>query len=195
LPPPIVKVLEGIFRFLNGSSGACYDNCMDRTEYDHILIREATILVRVPEGIREITEDYMPEFFDVRTGAPLKQIYPALQAAELQRGYLLRKSHAAALIKCGAPICCGPSVDASKVVAMYEMKQRKLDQVVADSILDRVRLLVSLLKEFLDVADTAQKEEKFWLSQQVLSLLGKFSGRELAEIEEIVEWFKCRRKK
>jgi hypothetical protein len=168
---------------------------MKTFEYDHILIREATILVRVPEGTREIREDPAPEFFDVRTGAPLRQIYPSLQAVELHRGYLLPKSHGAALIKCGAPVNSGPSEDASKVVTILGMKQRKLDMVVADSILDRVGLVVSLLQEFLDVANTVQKEERLWLSQQILSLMGKFSGRELSEIEEIVEWFKSRRKK
>jgi hypothetical protein len=168
---------------------------MENLEYDHILIREATILVRVPEGIREISEDHAPEFFDVRTGVPLKQIYPSLQAVELDRGYLLPKGHAAALIKCGTPVSCGPFLDASKVITILEVKQRKLDLVVADSILDRVRLLVGLLQQFLNVADAAQNEEKFWLSQQILSLMGKFSGRELSEIEDIVEWFKSKPKR
>jgi hypothetical protein len=168
---------------------------MEPMEYDHILIREATILVRVPEGTREIGEGSAPEFFDVRTGVPLKQIYPSLQAVELHRGYLLPKGHAAALIRCGAPVSCGPSVDASKVVTILEIRQRKLDMVVADSILDRVSLVVSLLQEYLELANSVQKEERFWLSQQILSLMGKFSGRELSEIEEIVEWFKSRRKK
>ena len=46
--------------------------------------------------------------------------------------------------------------------------------------------------EFLDAADHAQKEERFWLAQQVLTLVRKFSGRELAELEGIVEWLKRR---
>lgn len=168
---------------------------MEPSEYDHILIREATILVRVPEGLRELRGDYAPEFFDVRTGVPLKEIHPPLQAVELHRGYLLPGSHAAALIKCGAAINTGPSLDASKVVTMLEAKQRKLDTIVADSILDQLRLVVSILQEFLKVADAAQKEERFWLSQQILSLVRKFSGRELSEMEEIVEWFNSRREK
>jgi hypothetical protein len=49
-----------------------------------------------------------------------------------------------------------------------------------------------VLHEFLDAADHAQKEERFWLAQQVLTLVRKFSGRELAELEGIVEWFKRR---
>ena len=36
----------------------------------------------------------------------------------------------------------------------------------------------------------SSKEERFWLSQQALSLIRKFSGRELSELEEIVEWLK-----
>ena len=172
-------------------AAACYYARMEPLEYDHILIREATIVVRVPEGTRELCEDSIPEFFDVRTGVPLRQIYPALQAVELHRGYLLSKSHAAALIKCGSCVS-SPSVDASKVVTILEIKQRKLDAVVADSILDQLRVVVSILEEFLDVATTAQNEEKFWLSQQILCLMGKISGRELSELEEIVEWFKSR---
>lgn len=168
---------------------------METPEYDHLLIREATVLVRLPRGTREIRDDCGVEFFDVRTGVPLKRIYPALQAVELHRGYLLPESHAAALIKCGTAVDMGSSADASKVVTILEVRQRKLDAVVADSILDQLRLMVTILNEFLVVADTAQKEERFWLSQQVLSLMRKFSGRELAELEEIVEWFKSKRKK
>jgi hypothetical protein len=168
---------------------------MDTPEYDYILIREATILVRVPTGTREIGAQRDIQFYDVRTGVPLKRIYPGLQSVELHRGYLLSESHAAALIKCGTTVTLGPSVDPSKVVTILEVKQRKLDAVVADSILDQLRTVVTMLQEFLMVADSAQKEERFWLSQQVLSLTKKFSGRELAELEEIVEWFKSRRKK
>jgi hypothetical protein len=51
------------------------------------------------------------------------------------------------------------------------------------------------LNEFLHVADGAQSEERFWLSQQALALVRKFSGRELAEFEEIVDWFKNRPKR
>jgi hypothetical protein len=83
-----------------------------------------------------------------------------------------------------------PTVDLSKVVNILEIRQRKLDAIVADSIIDQVRVIANLLHDFLTVADLAQKEERFWLSQQVLTLVRKFSGRELAELEDIVEWFK-----
>jgi hypothetical protein len=75
---------------------------------------------------------------------------------------------------------------------MLDIKQRRLDSVVADSILDQLRVVRDLLHDFLSVATQANSEERFWLSQQVLSLLRKFSGRELAEMEEIVQWFKRR---
>lgn len=161
-------------------------------EYDYVLIREATILIRVPRGAAETAQEVLPEFFDVRTGVQLRQIYPAFQADELQRGYRLPDGHAGAIIKGGAPITGGPSIDPSKVVTILEARQRKLDSVVADSIFDQLRILTNVLHEFLDAADHAQKEERFWLAQQVLTLLRKFSGRELAELEGIVEWFKRR---
>ncbi|HMK36670.1 MAG TPA: hypothetical protein VK463_16470 [Desulfomonilaceae bacterium] len=168
---------------------------MNKGEYDHILIREATILVRVPEGTRELLEDRAAEFFDVRTGVQIPRIYPDLQAVELHRGYLLPKNHAAALIRSGAALDGNPSMDAAKVITILEVQQRKLDSVVADSILDQLRITVNLLQEFLSLADTAQKEERFWLSQQILGLIRKFTGRELSEIEEIVAWFRSTRKK
>jgi hypothetical protein len=161
-------------------------------EYDYVLIREATILVRVPRGAAETAPEVLPEFFDVRTGVQLRQIYPAFQADELQRGYILPDGHAGAILKGGTPITGGPSIDPSKVVTILEARQRKLDSVVADSIFDQLRILTNVLHEFLDAADHAQKEERFWLAQQVLTLVRKFSGRELAELEGIVEWFKRR---
>jgi hypothetical protein len=161
-------------------------------EYDYVLIREATILVRVPRGAEEKAPEVLAEFFDVRTGVQLRQIYPAFQANELQRGYMLPDGHAGAILKGGTPITGGPSIDASKVVTILEARQRKLDGVVADSIFDQLRALTNVLNEFLDAADHAQKEERFWLAQQVLTLVRKFSGRELAELEGIVEWFKRR---
>ena len=78
------------------------------------------------------------------------------------------------------------------MVTILEARQRKLDAVVADSIFDQLRILTNVLHEFLDAADHSQKEERFWLAQQVLTLVRKFSGRELAELEGIVEWFKRR---
>jgi hypothetical protein len=161
-------------------------------EHDYVLIREATILVRVPRGAVETSVEVVPEFFDVRTGVQLRQIYPAFQTDELQRGYILPDGHASAILKGGTPLTGGPSIDPSKVVTILEARQRKLDAVVADSIFDQLRMLTNVLHEFLDAADHAQKEERFWLAQQVLTLVRKFSGRELAELEGIVEWFKTR---
>jgi hypothetical protein len=161
-------------------------------EYDYVLIRDATIVVRVPRCAAETAPEVLPEFFDVRTGVQLRQIYPAFQADELQRGYMLPNGHAGAILKGGTPITGGPSIDPSKVVTILEARQRKLDAVVADSIFDQLRILTNVLHEFLDAADHAQKEERFWLAQQVLTLVRKFSGRELAELEGIVEWFKRR---
>lgn len=180
----------GSFAGLNGS---CYDRLMDTDDrYDHILIREAAILVRVPHGCREQGEEVNAEFFDVRTGVQLRAIYPDLQDYELCRGYLISGEGAAAILRSGTGIRMDPSADHAKVVTILEAKQRKLDSVVSDSILDQIRVIERLLREFLRVADGAQREERFWLAQQALSLVRKFSGRELAELEEIVEWFKTR---
>ena len=161
-------------------------------DYNYVLIREATILVRVPRHSAEDDPELAPEFFDVRTGVQLRQIYPAFHMEELQRGYVLPDGHAGAILKGGTPISGGPAVDPSKVVTILEARQRKLDAVVADSIFDQLRVLTNLMREVLDAADHAQKEERFWLAQQVLTLVRKFSGRELAEMEGIVEWFKRR---
>ncbi len=162
------------------------------TSYDHILIRDAAILVRVPKGCREAGGENAPELFDVRTGVQLRQIHPSLQDAELRRGYLLSEESALAILKAGTTVVLGAPADLSKVVTILDMKQRKLDAVVADSILDQVRLIAELLEEFLDAADNAKKEERFWLSQQVLGLVRRFSGRELSELEKLVEWFKSK---
>jgi hypothetical protein len=161
-----------------------------KDSYEHILIREATVLVRVPRGTRYVGVDTNPEFFDVRTGVQLREIYPDLQEIELHRGYLLSEESAASVLRSGTPILLDPGADPSKVVTILGVKQRKLDSVVADSILDQVRIISALLQEFLAVAENAQKEQRFWLSQQILTLVRKFSGRELEEIEEILEWFR-----
>jgi hypothetical protein len=162
-------------------------------KYDHILIRDATVLVRFPKGMRD--SERATEFFDVRTGVRLKQIHPSLQTAELDRGYLLSEEAASAILKSGAPIITDPSADLSKVVTILEAKQRKLDSIVADSILDQLRVMTVLLQDILDAAKTAQKEERFWLAQQILPLIRRFSGRELAELEEMVDWFNKRPRK
>ncbi len=166
----------------------------DSDEYDHILIREASILVRVPRGVRDLDGDATPEFYDVRTGAPLKHIYPGLQAVELHRGHLLAPEDAQGVLRWTLPLEDACS-DSEKVVNILDIKQRRLDTVVADSILDQLRVISDLLKEFLNAAENAQREERFWLSQQVLALVRKFSGRELSEMQETVEWFKNRCKK
>jgi len=163
--------------------------------FDHILIRDAGILVRIRSGCGHADKENPPEFFDVRTGVQIRGIHPALQAGELDRGYLLPEEFAGAILKSGAPILAGRSTDLSKVVNILDIKQRRLDSIVADSILDQIRVISTILKEFLNVADGAQAEERFWLSQQVLALVRKFSGRELAELEEIVDWFKNRPKR
>jgi hypothetical protein len=160
--------------------------------YDHILIREATILARVARGGGELHLRTLPRFYDVRTGVELREIYPALQESELKRGFPISEKSAACVIRAGLPIGAGPDVDYSKVVTILELKQRKLDGIVADSVLDQVRLIVELLERFLEVAENAHKEERFWLSQQVLTLVRKFTGRELSELQEIVEWFQDR---
>lgn len=166
----------------------------DSDEYDHILIREASILVRVPRGVRDLDGDVAPEFYDVRTGVPLKHIYPELQAIELHRGHLLGAEEAHGILRWNfaADESCS---DLNKVVNILDIKQRRLDSVVADSILDQLRVISDILKEFLNAAENAQREERFWLSQQVLGLVRKFSGRELSELQGTVEWFKNRYKK
>jgi hypothetical protein len=158
-------------------------------DFDHILIREATVLVRVPEGIRELNDEIVPEYFDVRTGVPLNNIYPELQTIELCRGYLLSSEDAQGILRCGLP------GSEPKVISILDVKQRRLDSVVADSVLDQLKVLSKLFVEFLQAAEHASQEERFWLSQQVLGLLRKFSGRELQELQETVEWFKNRSKK
>jgi hypothetical protein len=161
--------------------------------YDHILIRDAAILVRFPKGGRDI--ESASEFFDVRTGVQLRQIHPSLQAVELDRGYLLSREAANAILKSGAPIVSDPVADFSKVVTILEVRQRKLDAIVADSIIDQLQVISDLLRDILNAASKAQKEERFWLAQQVLTLVRKFSGRELSELEDIVDWFKRRPRK
>lgn len=164
----------------------------DPEAYDYILIREATILVRVKRGIEDLDVLAGADFFDVRTGVPLRQIYPELQAVELHRGHKLSAEHAYGILRWNHD---APGFEFNKVVNILEIKQRKLDSVVADSILDQLRVISDLLTEFLGAAEKAQKEDRFWLSQQVLGIVRKFSGRELSELQETVEWFKNHVKK
>ncbi len=174
----------------------CYDAGMSSEDhFDYFLIRDASVLVRIQHGCGHANEEYPPEFFDVRTGVQVPGIHPSLQPMELDRAHALPDEFVEAVLKSGAPILAGRSTDLSKVVSILDIKQRRLDSVVADSILDQIRVIATILNEFLDVADGAQAEERFWLSQQTLSLVRKFSGRELAELEDIVNWFKNRPKR
>jgi hypothetical protein len=164
-------------------------------EYHYLLIRDGAILVRMPRDSESLREPMRLEFFDVRTGVQLRDIHPAFQEIELRRGYPVSPGHAASILNEGAPLGVDLAFDLSNVVSILEVKQRKLDSVVADSILDQVRLISNLLREFLRLADTAEREERFWMSQQVLTLARKFSGRELEELKEDLEWLKSRRKR
>ncbi|MFH1115541.1 MAG: hypothetical protein V1792_16660 [Pseudomonadota bacterium] len=163
--------------------------------FDYFLIRDAAVLVRIRRGYGHADKENPPQFFDVRTGVQIRDIYPSLQAVELERGHVLPEDFAGAILKSGAPISPDRSVDLSKVVSIVDIKQRRLDSIVADSILDQIRVITTILREFLNVADGARPEERFWLSQQALAVVRKFSGRELAELEEIADWFKSRPKK
>ena len=108
-------------------------------DFDHILIREATVLVRVPEGIRELDDGIVPEYFDVRTGVPLKNIYPELQTIELHRGHLLSPEDAQGILRCALPGL------EPKIISILDVKQRRLDSVVADSIFDQLRVSVRIV--------------------------------------------------
>ena len=163
--------------------------------HDYILIREATVLVQVPRESNRTHKESQVEFFDVRTGVQLRVIHPALEAVDLERGYQISHEHAAAIISGGAPFGAELDVDLAKVVSITDIRQRRLDAIVADSILNQLRTINSLLRKFIQLAERAPKEERYWLSQQVLSLVRKFSARELSELEEIVEWFSRRPKK
>jgi len=169
-------------------AGPCYDISMgEQEEYDYILIRDSDILVRVLHDAME-REDVEAAFFDVRTGVQLREIHPALQVAELRRGYLLPIEYAASILAEGTVPGEDLSIDFSKVVSIQEVKQRRLDSVVADSILDQLRLVSGLLSRYLSAAETAGKEKRFWMARQILPTIRKFSGRELEELEEVVEW-------
>lgn len=151
--------------------------------------------MRVPVRNDESVTESEPQFFDVRTGVQLKGIHPPFTPEELERGHRLTEEHARSIMKSGNTMLVSPLFDASKVVSILDMRQRKLDSVVADSILDQLEVVCAILSRFLQIAREAEEEERFWLSQQVLTSLRKFSGRELAELEEIMDWFVSRPKK
>ncbi len=130
------------------------------------------------------------ELYDVRSGSHLKDIYPPFEATELKRGFRLSEETAVLILR---NECLSPNKDhggVAKVVTIVEARQRKLDAVVADSIIDQASVIGFLLQDFMNVARKATREERFWLSQQVLTIVRKFSGRELAELQEILDWFK-----
>jgi hypothetical protein len=168
---------------------------MDEDRYEYVLIREATLLVRIKQANQEAQDNLTPELFDVRTGVQLREIHPTFEAMDLERGYRLSKEYAATIIAGGAPFGAELDPNRSNVVNITDIRQRRLDAVVADSIFDQLRVISHLLNKLLQAAEDAPKEERFWLSQQALSLIRKFSGRELSELEEIVEWLKSRPKK
>ncbi len=160
--------------------------------YDHFLIRESTIMVRIARGAGGSADSAAPEFFDVRTGVQLREIHPPFHSRDLEHAHKLSKKYGEAIIRSGTFGLIDYSLDISKVVSILEVKQRRLDYVVADSILGQVRVIRDLLDEFLKLAEHVNDEERFWLSQQVLSLLSKFTGRELEELEEMVNWMRTR---
>lgn len=159
-------------------------------QYDYYLIRDAAILVRTSGETGADTLDFYYELFDVRTGTHLKDIYPAFDPSELQRAFKLSEETASIILKSEHSSTSKENSSTSKVVTIVEARQRKLDTVVADSIIDQVDIISKLLQDFLSVTRRASREERFWLSQQAITLVRKFSGRELAELQEILDWFK-----
>lgn len=156
---------------------------------DHILIRDGSVIVRLIHSEDESPDGRSIEFYDVRTGVRLRKIFPPLQDVELERGCHVTPEAACVLMKSSFREN-DDSSEVSKVVTILEARQRKLDGVVADSILDQARFISNMLRDFVDVADHCSKEERLWLSQQILSTVRKISGRELTEIQEIVDWFR-----
>lgn len=162
---------------------------MDQSkEYNYYLIRDATVLVRTCGNTSSDSLDLTFDLFDVRTGVHLKDIYPAFQPFELKRAFRLSRETAVAILKNECLSTNNENCATTKVVTIVEARQRKLDSVVADSIIDQVEVISRLLQDFLTVARKAPREERFWLSQQALTLIRKFSGRELAELQEILDW-------
>lgn len=162
-------------------------------DYDYFLIRDAQVLVGIPRVLESTSDSEEPLFFDVRSGVQIPRIHPPLSCTDLERGYAVPPEFAASLIGIGIPSGASPAVDLSKVVSIVDVRQRKLDAIVADSILDQLRVITNVLRNFLAVADESPREERFWLSQQVLPLTRKFSGREIGELQQITEWFRTRR--
>lgn len=167
---------------------------MEESDHPHyLLVRDGTILVRLYAAI--VAGGAVPsnaDYFDVRAGVQLKEIHPPLHQLDIERATRLSEEDASSLVALSADGAAGAAGEFVKVVSLLEVKQRRLDSVVADSILDQVRRIKEVLQTFLNAASRARDEERFWLAQQVLPLLGKFSGRELTELEELAEWFRKR---
>ncbi len=161
----------------------------------YLLIRDLAILVCIEGDDLANADPSEALFYDVRTGVQIREIHPPLQCVELERGIQLPPDSAHQIMKSGASRWDTPPTELGNVVSIVEMRQRKLDSIVADSILDQLQTITTVLGSVLKIAETADKEERLWLSQQVLTLIRKFSGRELAELEEIVEWFQTRPKR
>jgi hypothetical protein len=157
-------------------------------QHEYVLIREAKVLARVDHGKNREQNGLAPELFDVRTGVQLREIYPPFDVTEVERGYKISKEYAALIFAGGVPFGAELDSNRSKIVDITDIRQRRLDSVVADSIFDQLRVISELLNKLLQAAENSSKEERFWLSQQVLSLMRKFSGRELSELEEILDW-------
>jgi hypothetical protein len=166
----------------------------EELRFEHFLIRESSVLVRVPlrDGRPEIGS---AELFDVRTGVQLKEIHPPFLGTELDRAFKLPPDHGEAIIRSGAHASADPSSNLAKVVSILEARQRRLDHVVADSIIGQVGVIRDVLDRFLSLAGNVNEDERFWLSQQVLPMISKFTGRELEELDEIVTWMGRRPRK
>ena len=167
----------------------------DENRYDYLLIRDGAVLLRIQRGEGDDFVLETAEFYDVRTGTKVKQLIPELKESELRGAYRLSDHSAAAIVKSGVATGAEPAVDLSKVVSILEVKQRRLDNVVADSILYQIEVIRDLLNQFLQVAENACKEDRFYMSQRVLALVEKFSGREMAELEELTEWMRSHSRK
>ncbi len=167
----------------------------EQDKHNHLLIRDGAVLLRIQRDEEDRFRLETAEFFDVRTGVKLKTLLPELKETELRRAYKLTDESAWAIIKAGAATGAEPTVDLSKVVSILDVKQRRLDNVVADSILYQIEVIRDLLDQFLQVAKNARNEDRFWMSQQVLALLEKFSGREMAELEDLIEWMRSHSRK
>jgi hypothetical protein len=161
----------------------------------YVFIRDGMIMARLSPDTRGDGMPSKADFFDVRTGVQLREIHPPLSKRDLERAVELSEEYALSLMSESSDVEPQGEVFFDKVVSLVEIKQRKLDSIVADSIIDQLSRIKDVLQSFLNAAAQAQDDERFWLSQQVLPLLGKFSGRELAELEELAEWFRTRPKK